>query len=115
MRRTAAMTVVALLLALAGPSVGAEGPVGFATEQAQAQKADGGNVSRAGDNAADLITGLVGPVLIVLIGVVAIGAFMQRNTGLAISAAIVGMIAGLFIFAPGSAEDAFRDIYRTIL
>ena len=114
MKRTAAIIATALPLALAVPAVGPEGPVGFGVEQAQAQKAGGGNVSRAGENAADLITGLVGPVLIVLIGVVAIGAFMQRNTGLAISAAIVGLIAGLFIFAPGSAENAYRDIYRAI-
>ena len=49
-----------------------------------------------------------------LVGVVAIGAFMQRNAGLAISVAIVGLVAGLFIFAPASAESAYRDIYRTI-
>jgi hypothetical protein len=114
MRRTAAITATALLLALAAPALGAVGPFGFGVERAQAQKAGGGNVSRAGDNAADLITEIVGPVLIVLIGVVAIGAFMQRNTSLAISAALVGLIAGLFIFAPGSAEDAYRDIYRAI-
>jgi hypothetical protein len=115
MKRTAAIAATALLLALAAPAMRAEGPVGFGVERAQAQKAGGGSVSRAGDNAADLISGLVGPVLIVLIGVVGIGAFMQRNTGLAISAALVGLIAGLFIFAPQSAEDAFRDIYRAIL
>ena len=115
MRRTAALVLAALLLALALPGTDTAGRLGLGVESAHAQKSDGGNVSRAGDNAADLITDLVGPVLIALIGVVAIGAFMQRNTGLAISAAIVGMIAGLFIFAPGTAEDAFRDVYRAIL
>lgn len=114
MRRTAAITASALLLAVAAPAVGADGPVGFGVEQAQAQKAGGGSVSQAGDNAADLISDIVGPVLIVLIGVVAIAAFMQRNTGLAITAAIVGLIAGLFIFAPSSAEDAYKDIYKAI-
>jgi len=107
MRRTAVIAATALLLALAAPA-------GFGVERAEAQKAGGGSVSRAGDNAADLITEIVGPVLIVLIGVVGIGAFMQRNTGLAISAALVGLIAGLFIFAPGSAEDVYRDIYKAI-
>jgi membrane associated rhomboid family serine protease len=114
MKRTAAIAGTMLLLALAVPAIGTEGPVGFGVERAQAQKADGGNVSRAGQNAANLITDLVGPVLIVLIGVVSIGAFMQRNAGLAMTAAIVGLIAGLFIFAPGSAENAYRDIYRAI-
>ena len=114
MKRIAAIAATALLLALAGPAVGPERPVGFGVERAEAQKAGGGSVSRAGDNAADLIREIVGPVLIVLIGVVGIGAFMQRNTGLAITAAIVGLIAGLFIFAPGSAEDAYRDVYRAI-
>lgn len=114
MRRTAAITLSALLLGLATPTIGAGEPVSFGVEQAHAQKAGGGNVSKAGDNAADLITDIVGPVLIVLIGVVAIAAFMQRNTGLAITAAIVGLIAGLFIFAPSSAEDAYKDIYKAI-
>ncbi|HXF00084.1 MAG TPA: hypothetical protein VN458_07040 [Solirubrobacterales bacterium] len=114
MRRIAAIGATALLLALVSPVVGTVGPLGFGVQRAQAQKAGGGSVSRAGDNAADLITEIVGPVLIVLIGVVGIGAFMQRNTGLAISAALVGLIAGLFIFAPGSAEDAYRDIYKAI-
>jgi membrane associated rhomboid family serine protease len=114
MRRKAAIAAVAVLIALAGPEVLAEGPGGLGVARAEAQKSGGGDVSRAGENAADLITELVGPVLIVLIGVVAIGAFMQRNTGLAITAAIVGLIAGLFIFAPGSAENAYRDIYRAI-
>lgn len=114
MKRTAAIAATALLLALAAPAVGPEGVVGLGIERAEAQKAGDGSVSRAGDNAADLIREIVGPVLIVLIGVVGIGAFMQRNTGLAMTAAIVGLIAGLFIFAPGSAEDAYRDIYRAI-
>lgn len=113
MTRKAAIAAIAVLIAL-GPGAVAEGPAGLGVERAEAQKSGGGDVSRAGENAADLITELVGPVLIVLIGVVAIGAFMQRNTGLAITAAIVGLIAGLFIFAPGSAENAYRDIYRAI-
>ncbi len=82
---------------------------------AQAQKGGGGGaVERAGDNAADLISDLVGPLLIVLIGVVAIGAFIQRNVGLAVSATLVGLIAGLFIFDPGAAESTFKDVYEAI-
>ncbi len=89
--------------------------VALAPEIATAQKGGGGGgVEQAGDNAADLISSLVGPLLIVLIGVVAVGAFVQRNVGLAISATVVGLIAGLFIFDPGSAESAFKDIYQTV-
>jgi len=87
----------------------------MAPSPASAQKGGGGGgVEQAGDNAADLISNLVGPLLIVLIGVVAIGAFVQRNVGLAISATLVGLIAGLFIFDPGTAESAFKDVYEAV-
>jgi type IV secretory pathway VirB2 component (pilin) len=87
----------------------------LASPTSHAQKSGGGGgVERAGDNAADLISTLVGPLLIVLIGVVAIGAFIQRNVGLAVSATLVGLIAGLFIFDPNSAESAFKDVYEAI-
>ncbi|MEJ7802173.1 MAG: hypothetical protein WKH68_02210 [Candidatus Limnocylindria bacterium] len=86
-----------------------------APSAAPAQKGGGGGgVEQAGDNAADLISDLVGPLLLVLIGVVAIGAFIQRNAGLAISATVVGLVAGLFIFDPGSAESAFKDVYDAV-
>lgn len=95
---------------LATPVIAALAPA-----PAHAQKSGGGGgVESAGDNAADLISDLVGPLLIVLIGVVAIGAFIQRNVGLAVSATLVGLIAGLFIFDPGSAESAFKDVYEAI-
>jgi hypothetical protein len=87
----------------------------LAPSAAHAQKGGGGGgVEQAGDNAADLISDLVGPLLLVLIGVVAIGAFIQRNVGLAISATLVGLVAGLFIFDPGSAESAFKDVYDAV-
>lgn len=114
MRRTAATTAVVLGLVLAAPAPSTTGAVAVGPEPAHAQKQGGGQVSKAGENAADLITDIVGPFLIVMIGVVAVGAFVQRNTGLAITAALVGLVAGLFIFAPDSAENAYRDIYRLI-
>jgi membrane associated rhomboid family serine protease len=86
----------------------------LAPARALAQKSGGDSVERAGDNAADLISTVVGPVLLVLIGVVAVGAFLQRNVGIAVSAAITGLIAGLFIFDPGAAESAFKGIYDAI-
>jgi len=88
---------------------------GLAPLAAHDQKSSGGGgVQQAGGNAADLISNLVGPMLIVLIGVVAVGAFIQRNVGLAISATLVGMVAGLFIFDPSAAESAFKDVYEAI-
>jgi len=101
--RTKAMVITTPLIATLAPST------------ADAQKGSGGGgVEQAGDNAADLISNLVGPMLIVLIGVVAVGAFIQRNVGLAISATLVGLIAGLFIFEPNAAESAFKDVYEAI-
>lgn len=86
----------------------------IAPASAAAQKSGGSGVEQAGDNAADLIANVVGPILLVLIGVVAVGAFLQRNVGIAISAALIGLIAGLFIFDPGAAESAFKGVYDAI-
>lgn len=114
MRRTAVTAAVVFGLVLAAPAASTVGAIAVGPEAAHAQKQGGGQVSRAGENAADLITDIVGPFLIVMIGVTAVGAFVQRNTGLAITATLVGLVAGLFIFAPDAAENAYRDIYRLI-
>jgi hypothetical protein len=73
-----------------------------------------GSVKKAGDNAADLLSGLVGPLLIVGIGVVGVVAFVTRNVGLLIGAVACGLVAGLFVFAPDSAEDAFNGVYKAV-
>lgn len=116
MRRTLALVAIALMgavgLSLAAPIATVTGP-----EIAAAQKpggSGGGSASKAGENAADLISSLVGPVLIVLVGVFALLAFSQRSIGMAVTAVIVGLFGGLFIIEPDSAETLFKDIYRSI-
>jgi len=74
----------------------------------------GGSISRAGDNASDLISGIVGPVLIALVGVVAIVAMIQRQVSLAIGAGLCALFAGWFLFSPDSVETAFNGIYKAI-
>lgn len=74
----------------------------------------GGSISRAGDNASNLISGIVGPILIVLVGVVAIVAMIQRQVSLAIGAGLCALFAGWFLFSPASVETAFNGIYKAI-
>lgn len=97
----AAFTLVQVLLA---PALAA----------AQRKGKAGSSIERAGENAADLLSGIVGPVLIVMIGVIAVSALVRREVGMAVSAAIVGLIGGLFVFAPDQAEAAFLGIYKAI-
>lgn len=91
--------------------------VNLAADLAQAQKPDGGggnSAERAGNNLAELISDNVGPVLIVLVGVSGLLAFTQRSIGMAVTAVIVGLFAGLFVIEPDSAEGLFKDVYRAI-
>jgi hypothetical protein len=114
-----AATASALAVGAALPPVQAEvGPVPAVTERAEAQSKAGGGGARAedvGGNAAQLLQGWIGPLLLIFIGVLACVALFTRNVGMAFSVAIIGLIAGLFIFAPESAESLFRDIYDAIV
>lgn len=74
----------------------------------------GGSVSKAGENASDLISGIVGPVLIVIVGVVAIVAMVQRQMSLAIGAGLCALFAGWFLFSPESVETTFNGVYKAI-
>jgi len=74
----------------------------------------GGQVSRIGDNTANLVSNIVGPILLVSIGAAAFIAMVRREAGLAVAAIGVGMLAGLFIYAPGTAQQAFQGIYQAL-
>jgi hypothetical protein len=117
MRRTVILIAIAMTGILA---IGAATPVravDVGVEVAEAQKPDGGggnSAERAGNNLADLISDTVGPVLIVLVGVFGLLAFTQRSIGMAVTAVIVGLFAGLFVIEPDSAEGLFKDVYRAI-
>jgi hypothetical protein len=78
------------------------------------KKSGGGQVKKSGENAADLLSGIVGPVLIVLIGAIALTALVKREVGMAVSAAVVGLIAGLFVFSPDQAQSVFEGIYDAV-
>jgi hypothetical protein len=118
MTRTLALVAIALVGVLAvSAAAPAVGEVAIGTELAEAQKPGGGGgntASKAGENLADLISDMVGPVLVVLVGVFALLAFSQRSIGMAITAVIVGLFAGLFILDPKSAEDMFKDVYDSV-
>lgn len=114
MRRRLVLLAIAAILAC-GAGAAAPASVEVGAEVAQAQKQGGGNRAvKAGDNLADLISDLVGPVLIVLVGVFGLLAFTQRSIGMAVTAVIVGLLGGLFIIEPDSAEGLFKDFYRAI-
>ena len=94
------------------------GSLGVALAWAQAAYGgvkSGGEVSRLGDNTANLVSGIVGPVLLVAIGAIAFIAMVRREAGLAIAAIGVGLLAGLFIYAPDTAQQTFQGIYQALL
>lgn len=104
-----AATVVAMALALvAGIAL-----LGLGLEEALAQKS-GGNVEQVGDNTADFLQTIIGPLLLVVVGVFAFLALLRREAGLAIFAMGVGLVSGFFIYDPDSAEAAFRGIYNAL-
>lgn len=131
MRRITSILAVVLIATF---GLGAFGPVasmsaltdlGLGLDQAQAQKKGGGGkgggkgggastATKAGERAGDLIRGWVGPVLIALIGVFALVALGKREIGMAVSATLIGLVAGLFVFAPEGAQSLFEDIYKAV-
>ena len=77
--------------------------------------ANGSSAERAGDNLADLISGNLTQLLIVLIGAFGIAAFAARSIGQAMMIVVVGLFAGLFIIEPDGALNLFKGIYDSIL
>lgn len=97
------------------------GGAGLGADIAQAQKkgggggGGGGKLSKSGDKGADLIAKIAGPVMIAIAGVVSVVAMVNRQIGLAVSAAAVTFLAGFYLFAPGSVEVAIKDFWGTLL
>lgn len=106
-RRFAALYVTAIALAIVAALT-------LPSEVLAAGAKGGGNIQQAGDNASDLVTTIVGPLLIVGIGCVAVVAYMTRNIGMAVGAVACGLVAGLFVFEPSSAQDAFQGVYKAV-
>jgi hypothetical protein len=82
-----------------------------------AAKPDGGagsSATKAGDNLADLISGNLTQLLIVLVGVFGMAAFLSRSIGQAIMIVVGGMFAGLFIIDPNNALDVFKGVYNSV-
>ena len=114
---TVAMLVLGAALPAAPGHVGPALPAVAEEAEAQADAKGGSGGSRAenvGGNAADLLQGWIGPLLLIFIGVLAFVALFTRNVGMAVSAMMIGLISGLFIFAPDSAETTFKNIYDAI-
>lgn len=74
----------------------------------------GSNIEKAGDNASDLIGGIAAPILITIVGVVAIVAMVQRQMSLAIGAGLCALFAGWFLMNPDSVETTFDGVYKAI-
>lgn len=87
--------------------------LGIGLESAIAQKS-GGSVEELGDNTAGLLQTIVGPLLLIVVGVFAFLALIKREAGMAIFAMGIGLVSGFFIYDPDTAESAFRGIYNTL-
>lgn len=111
-----ALSLVVSAVALPAPSSAAP-RFSRSVEAGQAGPKGGSGGSRAeqaGENAAELLQGWLGPLLLILIGALAVVALLQRNVGMAVSVAMIGLIGGLFIFSPGDAEALFKGIYDAL-
>ena len=98
--------LVAFVVALVATAI-------IAPATALAQKG-GGQVSKAGENASDLVSGWVTPLLIIAVGAMGLMALVTRNAGMVISAIAVGAVAGFFLIDPKTAQDSFEGIYKAI-
>jgi hypothetical protein len=87
--------------------------LGLGLDAALAQKA-GGSVEEVGDNTAGFLQTIIGPLLLVVVGVFAFVALIRREAGMAIFAMGVGLVSGFFIYDPEAAEAAFRGIYNAL-
>jgi len=104
-------------LSLAGPAQSEVPALSGGIESASAQKSNqksGGQAEQVGENAADLFSGWLAPLLFVAIGAFAFVALIKREVGLAVSGTLVGLVAGLFLLAPDAAERTFTGIYDRI-
>lgn len=110
------LAAAVLATAAVGPPIDSVGVPATAIEQAQAQKPSGGSTSlkSSGDKGADLLSAIVGPLLIIGIGVLGLVALLQRNAGMALAAVAIGILAGLPIFAPGTVEGLMKDLYESV-
>jgi len=75
----------------------------------------GQSAEKVGDNLADLLSGNLTQLLIVLVGCAAIAAFFARSIGQAMMIVVGGLFAGLFIIEPDGALGLFKGIYDAIL
>lgn len=73
-----------------------------------------GRVERLGENAADLFSDVLGPLIIVLVAATGVYAFVKREIGIAVTAAAIAVFLGLFVFAPESAESLIKGFWEQI-
>jgi dipeptide/tripeptide permease len=85
-----------------------------AIEQAEAAPG-GGNVKKIGDNTADLASEILVPILIVVIGAIAIVGLVKREAGMVIAAVGMGLVAGFFLIGPKEVVDTFEGVYKAVV
>lgn len=115
MRQRIAMLIASALIAfggLAAAPAGSPEQGGAALERAEAASA--GQVKKAGDNAAELVTGWLVPVLFVMVGFFTLVALAQRSLAMALVPVLGGLLAGFFLIDPQGAQDAMEGIYSAI-
>jgi hypothetical protein len=88
--------------------------LGVWAAEAAAQGRGGGRVERLGENTADLLAEILGPVLIILVAVAGLYAFIKREIGIAVTAAAIAVFLGLFVFAPETAESLIKGFWQQI-
>lgn len=115
MKRHVATLGLAAVLAFGGLAAApAVGPQGGPAAIEVAGAAPSSSVKKAGDKAAELISGWVVPVLFAIVGVFTLIAMQQRSLGPGLVAILGGLLAGFFLIDPKGAQSMFEGIYSTI-
>jgi hypothetical protein len=72
------------------------------------------NAKGLGQHVANLLSGWLGPVIIVFAGGLCVFGLMKREMGILVTGVVGALVAGFFVFDPNQAEQTFKGIYNAI-
>lgn len=117
MKRSAALVAIATLAVLsvhaALPAAPDRAGPALALERAEAAKG-GAKVKKIGERGQDLLSRILGPLAIVLVGAFAISALARREFGQVLVLSVIGLVVGLYIFAPDVVEEIWSGTYDAV-
>ena len=117
MRRIACLAAMAATAGLVATALGpaaSSGPGAAIAGLDQAEAANGSNPSKIGDNAAKLLSDILGPIIIVMVAAGGLYCFFNRQIGAAVSLAALAFFLGLFVFSPETAQNLIEGFWKRV-